>query len=132
MRDVEVQDQECGRELSDSQSLLSFHASLQGYRHQQKSLLHQLKQGIFSLCVNFSPHSKPKRAKLDSDLASQLCQFLPYKYMQACWFTESEHYFVLGVGTEATEMSGLHPRVLRAQAPRCSQQMGLLPERKSS
>lgn len=28
-----------------------------GYRHQQKSLLHQLKQGIFSLSVNFSPHS---------------------------------------------------------------------------
>lgn len=28
-------------------------------------------------------------------------------------------------------MSGLHPRVLHAQAPRYSQQMGLLPQRKS-
>lgn len=54
---MEVQDQECGRESPDSHSLLSFHTSLQGYRHQQKSLLHQLKQEIFSLSVNFSQHS---------------------------------------------------------------------------
>lgn len=38
---------------------------------------------------------------------------------------------MLGVGTEDTEMSGLQHRVMNAQAPRCSQQMGLLPERKS-
>lgn len=49
--------QERGREPPDSLSLLSFHTSLQGYRHQQKSLLHQLKQGIFTLSVNFSPYS---------------------------------------------------------------------------
>lgn len=51
--------------------------------------------------------------------------------MQACWFTESEHHFVLGVGAEDTEVNGFQHRVMHTQAPRHSQQMGLLPERKS-